>query len=57
MTARQKQIKEKTTNMKLIDSKYAIEMHMGEQLIVKAATGEPIPDDEPLILFRADGWE
>jgi hypothetical protein len=35
--------------MKAIDPKYSID---GEH-IVKTATGERIPDDEPLILFRA----
>lgn len=39
--------------MKLIDPKYAIEAREGELVIVKAATGEAVPDDEPLILFRA----
>ena len=35
--------------MKIIDGKYHIE---GEQ-IVKTGNGEPVPEDEPLILFRA----
>jgi hypothetical protein len=44
--------------MKLIDPKYGIIIKpndVGEMVpvIVKAATGEPIPDDEPLMLFRA----
>jgi hypothetical protein len=39
--------------VKLIGSKYGIEVRNGEPVIVKVATGEPIPDDEPLILFRA----
>jgi hypothetical protein len=47
--------------MKPIDPKYSIDIRpirrKGsadlEPVIVKTATGEPIPDDEPLILFRA----
>lgn len=39
--------------MKAIDPKYGIEVRDGEPVIVKIATGEPIPDDEPLMLFRA----
>lgn len=39
--------------MKVIDPKYAIEIRNGDPVIVKAATGEAIPDDEPLILFRS----
>ena len=40
--------------MKLIDPKYGMIVGPdGEPMIVKASTMEPIPDDEPLILFRA----
>jgi hypothetical protein len=42
--------------MKVIDPKFHIETNeAGEQsiAIVKTSNGEPIPDDEPLILFRA----
>jgi hypothetical protein len=40
--------------MKLIDPKYGMIVGPdGEPMIVKAATGEPIPSDEPVILFRA----
>ena len=40
--------------MKLIDPKYGMIVGPdGEPMIVKAATLEPIPDDEPLCLFRA----
>jgi hypothetical protein len=35
--------------MKVIDPKY----HIENETIVKTLTGEPVPDDEPLILFRA----
>jgi hypothetical protein len=43
----------KEKRMKQIDPKYGIEIRDGEPVIVKATTGEAIPDDEPLILFRA----
>lgn len=39
--------------MKLIGLKYAIKVRHGRPIIVKASTGVPIPEDEPLILFRA----
>jgi len=39
--------------MKAIDPKYAIDIRDGEPVIVNAVTGIPIPEDEPLILFRA----
>ena len=39
--------------MKLIDPKYGIIIENQTPVIVKAATKEPIPGDEPLILFRA----
>ena len=35
--------------MRVIDPKY----HIESEQIIKTATGEPVPDDEPLILFRA----
>lgn len=35
--------------MKIIDTKYHVE---GDQ-IIKTGNGQPIPDDEPMILFRA----
>lgn len=35
--------------MKLIDTKY----HIENDTIVKTGNGVPIPEDEPLILFRA----
>jgi hypothetical protein len=38
-----------TKNMKRLDNKHHLE---GEQ-IVKTGNGQPIPDDEPVILFRA----
>jgi hypothetical protein len=44
------------SGMKLIDPKYGIEVREGEPFLVKVTTGEPIPDDEPLILFRARDW-
>ena len=37
--------------MKIIDPKFHIEPQTGA--IVKTSNGEPIPDDEPLMLFRA----
>ncbi len=46
--------------MKAIDPKFHIEWKAGAQSgtlddfsIVKTSNGEPIPDDEPLMLFRA----
>ena len=40
--------------MKLIDPKYGMIVGPdGEPMIVKVATMEPIPNDEPLLLFRA----
>ena len=42
--------------MTAIDPKYGIEIRNGEPVIVKIATGEAIPADEPLILFRARDW-
>ena len=39
--------------MKSIDPKYAMEVINGDPVLVKASTGEAIPRDEPLILFRA----
>lgn len=39
--------------MKAIDPKYGIRIIEGQSVIAKTSTGEPIPDDEPLILFRA----
>jgi hypothetical protein len=40
--------------VKLIDPKYGMIVGPdGEPQIVKVATLEPIPDDEPLVLFRA----
>ncbi len=46
--------------MKVIDPKFHIEWKAGAQpgilddfAIVKTSNGDPIPDDEPLILFRA----
>lgn len=41
--------------IKPIDPKYGIEWFEDgrEPRLVKTATGEPIPDDEPSILFRA----
>ena len=42
-----------SVRVKLIDPKYGMIIGPdGEPMIVKAATLEPIPDDEPLILFR-----
>jgi hypothetical protein len=35
--------------MRVIDPKY----HIENETIVKTLTDEPVPDDEPLILFRA----
>ena|SRR5581483_7043240 len=35
-----------------IDPKYGIEIRDGKPVLVKTKTGEPIPEDEPLILFR-----
>lgn len=35
--------------MKVIDPKY----HIEAERIIKTSNGEPIPDDEPMILFRA----
>jgi len=35
--------------MRAIDAKY----HVENETILKTLTGEPVPDDEPLILFRA----
>ena len=43
--------------MKLIDPKYGMIVGPdGEPMIVKAATMEPIPDDEPLMLLRGRDW-
>jgi hypothetical protein len=41
--------------MKIIDPKFHIVTgsYAGRFEIVKTSNGEPIPDDEPLILFRA----
>ncbi len=39
--------------MQPIDPKYGVDWLDGEVKIIKIATREPIPDDEPLILFRA----
>lgn len=36
-----------------IDSKYGMATVDGRTRIVKILTGEPLPEDEPLILFRA----
>ena len=35
--------------MRVIDPKY----HIENEQIIKTGNGEPLPDDEPLILFRA----
>ena len=40
-------------NIKPIDPKYGIMIQSDGPVIVKTATGEPIPPDEPMILFRA----
>lgn len=39
--------------MKVIDGKFGIVVKDGEPVIVKIASGEAVPDDEPLMLFRA----
>src|ERR1035438_7393815 len=36
-----------------IDPKYGMAIIDGKMRVVKNATGEPIPEDEPLCLFRA----
>jgi len=41
--------------LKIIDSKYHIDNEgpMAQTRIVKTGNNEPIPDDEPVVLFRA----
>jgi len=39
--------------MKVIDPKFHIEHDANSVLIVKTSNGEVVPEDEPLMLFRA----